>query len=117
MEIWEEPITFWRAEYHSRHFSFEAFGVSRDGARTWDDFDAGSLGAIGDYEARCIWTLLGRSRADRLVFEDRAYILSTSETAGGRGINASMVIHTFNAPTRAIACSGGKAGKKLISPA
>lgn len=52
-------------------------------------------------------------QADRLVFEDRAYILSTSETAGGRGINASMVIHTFNAPTRAIACSGGKAGKRF----
>jgi 1-phosphofructokinase family hexose kinase len=52
-------------------------------------------------------------QADRLVFEDRAYILSTSETAGGRGINASMVIHTFNSPTRAIACSGGKAGKRF----
>ena len=52
-------------------------------------------------------------QADRLVFEDRAYILSTNETAGGRGINASMVIHTFNSPTRAIACSGGKAGKRF----
>jgi 1-phosphofructokinase family hexose kinase len=52
-------------------------------------------------------------QADRLVFEDRAYILSTSETAGGRGINASMVIHTFNAATKAIACSGGKTGKRF----
>jgi 1-phosphofructokinase family hexose kinase len=49
--------------------------------------------------------------ADRLVFEDRAYILSTNETPGGRGINASVVIHSFGAPTRAIACSGGKNGK------
>lgn len=52
-------------------------------------------------------------QADRLVFEDRAYILSTSETAGGRGINASIVIHAFNAPTKAIACSGGKTGKRF----
>lgn len=52
-------------------------------------------------------------QADRLVFEDRAYILSTSETAGGRGINASMVIRGFNAVTKAIACSGGKTGKRF----
>lgn len=52
-------------------------------------------------------------QADRLVFEDRAYILSTSETAGGRGINASMVIHAFNAETKAIVCSGGKTGKRF----
>lgn len=52
-------------------------------------------------------------QADRLVFEDRAYILSTSETAGGRGINASVVIHGFGAPTKAIASSGGKAGKRF----
>ncbi|MBI2688670.1 MAG: 1-phosphofructokinase family hexose kinase [Acidobacteria bacterium] len=52
-------------------------------------------------------------QADRLVFEDRAYILSTGETPGGRGINASIVLHAFNAPTKAIACSGGKAGKRF----
>ena len=52
-------------------------------------------------------------QADRLVFEDRAYILSTTEAAGGRGINASIVIHAFGSPTRAIACSGGKAGKRF----
>jgi len=50
-------------------------------------------------------------QADRLVFEDRAYILSTSETAGGRGINASMVLHSFGAKTKAITASGGKNGK------
>lgn len=52
-------------------------------------------------------------QADRLVFEDRAYILSTGETAGGRGINASIVVHAFNAKTKAIACTGGKAGKRF----
>lgn len=52
-------------------------------------------------------------QADRLVFEDRAYILSTGETAGGRGINASVVLHHFGAETKAIATSGGKAGKRI----
>lgn len=52
-------------------------------------------------------------QADRLVFEDRAYILSTNETAGGRGINASMVLHSFGAKTKAITASGGKNGKRF----
>ncbi len=51
--------------------------------------------------------------ADRLVFEDRGYILSTRESAGGRGINASCVIHSFGARTLAIAPSGGESGKRL----
>jgi 1-phosphofructokinase family hexose kinase len=46
--------------------------------------------------------------ADRLAFEDRGYILSTSESAGGRGINASRVIHSFGGETMAIAPAGGK---------
>lgn len=50
---------------------------------------------------------------DRLVFEDRAYILSTAETAGGRGINASRVLHSFGAETLAIATSGGKSGERM----
>ncbi len=50
---------------------------------------------------------------DRLVFEDRAYILSTRESAGGRGINASYVIHSFGGSTLAIAICGGKTGKML----
>ena len=50
---------------------------------------------------------------DRLVFEDRSYILSTHETAGGRGINASHVIHSFGGETVAIAISGGPNGKRL----
>lgn len=51
--------------------------------------------------------------ADRLVFEDRGYILSTSDSAGGRGINASCVIHAFGGKTVGIAVSGGKSGARL----
>jgi 1-phosphofructokinase family hexose kinase len=51
--------------------------------------------------------------ADRLVFEDRAYILDTSLSAGGRGINASRVIHSFGGKTLAIATAGGVTGAKF----
>jgi len=50
---------------------------------------------------------------DRLVFEDRAYILSSNESAGGRGINASCVLRSFGAETLAIATCGGKSGRLL----
>jgi|SRR5579883_202641 len=50
---------------------------------------------------------------DRLVFEDRAYILSRSDSAGGRGINASRVLHSFGAKTLAIVTSGGPNGDKF----
>jgi 1-phosphofructokinase family hexose kinase len=50
---------------------------------------------------------------DRLAFEDRGYILSTSESPGGRGINASRVIHSFGTKTLAIAPSGGNTGKQF----
>lgn len=50
---------------------------------------------------------------DRLAFEDRGYILETSESAGGRGINASRVIHQFGGKTLAISASGGKAGQRF----
>lgn len=50
---------------------------------------------------------------DRLVFDDRAYILDTRKSAGGRGINASCVIHSFGGHTLAIAICGGKAGRQL----
>ncbi len=49
--------------------------------------------------------------ADRLVFEDRAYILSQEDAAGGRGINASRVLHSFGVKTRAVVTSGGKTGE------
>jgi fructose-1-phosphate kinase PfkB-like protein len=44
--------------------------------------------------------------ADRLVFEDRGYILDRSEAAGGRGINASQVIHAFGGKTTALLTAG-----------
>lgn len=47
---------------------------------------------------------------DRLAFEDRAYILSTKDTPGGRGINASSVIHAFGGKTLAILPAGGSSG-------
>lgn len=50
---------------------------------------------------------------DRLAFEDRGYILSTSDTQGGRGINASRVVHLFGGKTLAIAAVGGETGKRF----
>jgi len=50
---------------------------------------------------------------DRLAFEDRSYINSTRESAGGRGINASCVIHSFGGETMAVLICGGPAGKRL----
>jgi len=39
---------------------------------------------------------------ERLVFEDRAYITSSRESAGGRGINAACVIQSFGGKAMAI---------------
>jgi 1-phosphofructokinase family hexose kinase len=50
---------------------------------------------------------------DRLAFEDRAYIESTTEAAGGRGINAARVLTTFGAPAVAITTSGKEAGRRF----
>jgi 1-phosphofructokinase family hexose kinase len=50
---------------------------------------------------------------DRLVFEDRAYILSTNFAAGGRGINAARVLKSFGAKTMAITTSGGEGGRRF----
>jgi 1-phosphofructokinase family hexose kinase len=50
---------------------------------------------------------------DRLVFEDRAYILSRRDSAGGRGMNASRVLDSFGAKTLAIVTSGGVNGPRL----
>ncbi len=47
---------------------------------------------------------------DRLAFEDRAYILSSKDTPGGRGINAAMVIHAFGGKTTAVLPAGGTSG-------
>jgi 1-phosphofructokinase family hexose kinase len=51
--------------------------------------------------------------SDRLAFEDRGYILSRGEVAGGRGVNASQVIHTFGGKTLALLTSGGEIGKRM----
>ena len=50
---------------------------------------------------------------DRLVFEDRAYIESTTEAAGGRGINAARVLTRFGATVIAITTSGKEVGRKF----
>ncbi len=50
---------------------------------------------------------------DKLVFEDRAYILDSIEGAGGRGINASQVIQAFGGKTLALLTSGGLAGERM----
>jgi 1-phosphofructokinase family hexose kinase len=50
---------------------------------------------------------------DRLAFEDRAYIKSKGEGAGGRGINASHVIHSFGGDTVAVLTAGGDSGRRL----
>ncbi len=50
---------------------------------------------------------------DRLAFEDRAYIKGTRESPGGRGINASCVIHSFGGETVAVLISGGNTGERM----
>jgi 1-phosphofructokinase family hexose kinase len=50
---------------------------------------------------------------DRLAFEDRAYVKSSRECAGGRGLNASYVVHAFGGETVAVLPSGGDSGKRL----
>ncbi len=50
---------------------------------------------------------------DRLAFEDRGYILSRGEAAGGRGLNSSLVVHNFGAPTLAVVPSGGSSGRRF----
>lgn len=52
-------------------------------------------------------------QVDRLVFEDRAYILARSDSAGGRGMNASRVLDSFGAKTLAVVTSGGASGQRL----
>jgi len=51
--------------------------------------------------------------SDRLAFEDRGYILERREAAGGRGVNASQVIHSFGGKTLALLTSGDGIGKRM----
>ena len=50
---------------------------------------------------------------DRLAFEDRAYIKSSRESPGGRGLLSSLVLHSLGAKTVAVLTSGGETGKRL----
>ncbi len=50
---------------------------------------------------------------DRLAFDDRAYILSSKDSPGGRGINAASVIHSFGGKTLAIFPAGGDRGSRF----
>jgi 1-phosphofructokinase family hexose kinase len=50
---------------------------------------------------------------DRLAFDDRAYILSSTDSPGGRGINSSCVIHAFGGKTLAIFPAGGDRGARF----
>ena len=50
---------------------------------------------------------------DRLAFDDRAYILSSKDSPGGRGINAARVIHSFGGKTIAIIPAGGDRGARF----
>jgi len=50
---------------------------------------------------------------DRLAFDDRAYILSSKDSPGGRGINAASVIHSFGGKTLAIFPAGGDRGTRF----
>jgi 1-phosphofructokinase family hexose kinase len=57
-----------------------------------------------------IVTLTINPAIDRVISVDR---LAWGEGAGGRGINASSVIHSFGAETVAVLTSGGDSGKRL----
>jgi 1-phosphofructokinase family hexose kinase len=50
---------------------------------------------------------------DRLAFDDRSYLQERSEAAGGRGVNASLVLHSLGAETLAIVPCGGPAGDRF----
>ena len=50
---------------------------------------------------------------DRLAFDDRAYILSSKDSPGGRGINAASVIHSFGGDAHAILPAGGERGSRF----
>jgi 1-phosphofructokinase family hexose kinase len=50
---------------------------------------------------------------DRLAFDDRAYILSSKDSPGGRGINACCVIHSFGGKAHSIIPAGGECGARF----
>jgi len=50
---------------------------------------------------------------DRINYEDRVYVRSEMEQAGGKGINAALVIHALGGRVLALATAGGGSGKRL----
>ena len=50
---------------------------------------------------------------DRISYEDRVYVISSFEQAGGKGINAARVIHGLGAPVLALATAGGDTGRRF----
>jgi 1-phosphofructokinase family hexose kinase len=50
---------------------------------------------------------------DRINYEDRIYIRSSLEQAGGKGINAARVLQGLGAPVAALATAGGAAGQQF----
>ena len=52
--------------------------------------------------------------ADKLAFEDTTSILSTTESAGGRGLNASRVLQRFGVETLAIFPAGEDSGGRML---
>lgn len=50
---------------------------------------------------------------DRISYEDRVYVRSSFEQAGGKGINAARVLHALGADVLALAACGGTTGKRF----
>lgn len=50
---------------------------------------------------------------NRIVYDDRTYILEEQEYAGGKGINAAQVIYAYHGEVHAIAPIGGATGQRL----
>ena len=49
----------------------------------------------------------------RIVYDDRTFILSETEHAGGKGINAAQVIYAYGGDVHAIAPIGGDIGQRF----
>jgi len=50
---------------------------------------------------------------NRIVYDDRTFILDEQEHAGGKGINAAQVIYSYQGDVHAIAPIGGETGQRF----
>ena len=50
---------------------------------------------------------------NRIVYDDRTFILSEQEQPGGKGINAAQVIYSYGGEVHAIAPIGGETGQRF----